>query len=61
MHSLRKLKANAPHAGYHVARGGFRSGDIFAQSHGDWSNWKSIKVLGVRLFTLSSYSHVCVI
>ncbi len=59
--ALHLLKVSAPQRAYGHARPAFRSGDVIAQSHGDWSSWKSIKVMGVRVFTLSTYSHVGVI
>jgi hypothetical protein len=58
---LKKLKQAAPTAQYKQQRPQFRSGDIFAQSHGGWGSWKDIKVMLVRVFTLSTYSHVGVI
>ena len=61
MHSLRKLKSLAPQLCYDWARKGFRSGDLVAQSHGDWKSWKGIQVLIVRVCTLSTYSHIGVI
>ncbi len=61
MHNLQKLKANAPQACYHGARSGFRSGDLFAQSHGGFDSFNDVLVLGVRVFTVSTYSHVGVI
>jgi hypothetical protein len=48
----------APYAG---CRRQFRSGDLIAQSHGDWNSWAGIQVIGVRAFTLSTFSHVGVI
>lgn len=59
--ALNKIKAGAPAQQYGRHRPTFRSGDIYAQSHGSWGSWKDFKVLCVRLFTLSSYSHVGVI
>jgi hypothetical protein len=61
MSSLHKLKRDAPAAPYKQQRPTFRSGDIFAQSHGGCGSWKDIKVMLVRAFTLSTYSHVGVI
>jgi hypothetical protein len=58
---LKFLRNTAPHAQYHTARPRFRSGDIFAQSHGSWGSWNDFKVMCVRVFTLSTYSHVGVI
>ncbi len=51
----------APAVPYATQRPTFTSGDLIAQSHGDFKSWKGIKVLAVRLFTLSTYSHVGVI
>lgn len=59
--SIRSLIKNAPSEAYSGQRSKFRSGDIFAQSHGSWESWNGIKVLGVRIVTLSTYSHVGVI
>ena len=61
MTSLRKSKACAPQAPYRWSRPSFRSGDLIAQSHGDWQSWKSIQVMAVRAFTLSTYSHIGVV
>lgn len=54
-------KCALPQVPYKWARNQFKSGDVFAQSHGGWGSFNDIKVLGVRLFTLSTYSHVGVI
>ena len=43
---------------YATARPLIRSGDLIAQSHGDWKTWRGIKVNLVRMFTRSTYSHV---
>lgn len=59
--SLRTQRNLAPAVPYKWQRPGFKSGDLIAQSHGDWKSWKGIQVIGVRLFTLSTYSHVGVI
>jgi hypothetical protein len=59
--SLRKLTQAAPAVPYGWQRPAFRSGDIFAQSHGGWGTWKDFKVMCVRVCTLSTYSHVGVI
>lgn len=59
--NLRAHKRSLPAVPYRWARPQFKSGDIFGQSHGSWSSLSDIKVLGVRLFTLSTYSHVGVI
>lgn len=62
--SRRKLRAyanSAPAVPYRWQRPQFRSGDLIAQSHGDWHSWSGIQVIGVRAFTLSTYSHVGVI
>jgi hypothetical protein len=59
--ALNKIKAGAPAALYGRHRPTFRSGDIYAQSHGNWASWKDFKVICVRVFTLSTYSHVGVI
>jgi hypothetical protein len=59
--ALRAAKRAAPAIPYNWSRKRFHSGDVFAQSHGGWSSWNEIKVLGVRAFTLSSYSHTGVI
>lgn len=45
---------------YVDARENIRSGDLLAFSHGDWKTWDGIKVNLVRLFTLSTYSHVAI-
>jgi hypothetical protein len=59
--SLGTAKRAAPPIPYKWCRPGFKSGDLIAQSHGDWKTWNGIQVLAVRLFTLSTYSHVGVI
>lgn len=59
--SLRNQTRAAPIVPYGWHRPNFRSGDIFAQSHGGWSSWRQIKVMAVRVFTLSTYSHVGVV
>lgn len=59
--ALRRGKRSAVESRYPDSRPSFRSGDIFAQSHGDLESWAGIKVIGVRVFTLSTYSHVGVI
>jgi len=59
--ALHKIKARAVQRVYGQARPEFRSGDIYAQSHGGWGSWKDFKVMCVRVFTLSTYSHVGVI
>lgn len=43
---------------YRDARPLIRSGDLIAQSHGDWLTWRGIKTNLVRIFTRSTYSHV---
>lgn len=43
---------------YSTARESIRSGDLVAQSHGDWTTWRGVKVNLVRIFTRSTYSHV---
>ena len=43
---------------YAAARDSIKSGDLVAQSHGDWTTWRGIKVNLVRIFTRSTYSHV---
>ena len=43
---------------YSTGREFIRSGDLIAQSHGDWTTWRGIKVNLVRIFTRSTYSHV---
>lgn len=43
---------------YSEARPAIRSGDLIAQSHGDWLTWRGIKTNMVRIFTKSTYSHV---
>lgn len=43
---------------YLDARPLIRSGDLIAQSHGDWGTWSGFKTNLVRLFTRSTYSHV---
>lgn len=43
---------------YADARPLIKSGDLLAFSHGDWKSWDGIKVNLVRIFTLSTYSHV---
>ena len=58
---LLKQNRSAPARLYPACRPTFKSGDLFAQSHGGWSSWSDIKVLAVRAFTLSTYSHVGVI
>lgn len=45
---------------YAEAREKIKSGDLLAFSHGDWKSWDGIKVNLVRLFTLSTYSHVAI-
>lgn len=57
MNRLKKLKQAAPAVPYKQQRPTFRSGDIFAQSNGSWDSWKDIKVLAVRVGTISTYSH----
>ena len=59
--SLRTSLRDAAKARYYTARPRFRSGDVIAQSHGSWESWSEIKVLLVRAFTLSTYSHVGVV
>ena len=59
--ALSKLKARATQVHYGLARHGLRSGDLIAQSHGDWDSFNGVLVLGVRVFTVSTYSHVGVI
>lgn len=59
--STREVKACSPSAPYGWMRPSFKSGDLIAQSHGDWKSWQGIQVIGVRAFTLSTYSHVGVI
>lgn len=53
--------ARALPVAYQGARSRFRSGDLIAQSHGDWKSLTGIQVIGVRALTLSTYSHVGVI
>ena len=43
---------------YAQIRPSIRSGDLIAQSHGDWLTWSGFKVNLVRMFTKSTYSHV---
>ena len=43
---------------YADARPLIRSGDLIAQSHGDWTTLIGIKINMVRIFTRSTYSHV---
>lgn len=43
---------------YLEARPLIRSGDLLAFSHGDWKTLNGIKVNLVRMFTMSTYSHV---
>lgn len=43
---------------YLQARELIKSGDLIAQSHGDWLTWRGIKTNLVRIFTRSTYSHV---
>lgn len=43
---------------YPQARALIQSGDLIAQSHGDWLTWRGIKTNLVRIFTRSTYSHV---
>lgn len=43
---------------YAAARPLICSGDLVAQSHGDWTTWRGIKINLVRMFTRSTYSHV---
>jgi hypothetical protein len=45
---------------YSTIRPTIRSGDLIAFSHGGWSSWSSFKTMLVRMFTLSTYSHVAV-
>lgn len=45
---------------YSDVRGKIRSGDLLAFSHGDWKSINGIKTNIVRLFTLSTYSHVAI-
>lgn len=59
--SVKATRRAAPAVPYKVCRGHFRSGDLIAQSHGDWSSWVAIQTLSVRVFTGSTYSHVGVI
>lgn len=59
--SLKLQAEQAPTILYRDVRDELRSGDIYAQSHGSWDNWNNIKVIGVRMMTLSTYSHVGVI
>ena len=56
---LSPLKEMTVH--YEKAKFGFRNGDLFFQSHGDWTSWKNIQVEMVRIFTLSTFSHSGVI
>ena len=58
---LRAAVKAAPSVPYKSFRPQFKSGDLIAQSHGSWSSWSDIQVIGVRAFTLSTYSHVGVI
>jgi hypothetical protein len=58
---MRAAKRSAPVALYPTVRRAFRSGDLIAQSHGSWSSWAGVKVKLVRMFTLSTWSHVGVI
>ena len=43
---------------YSTARPLIQSGQLVAQSHGDWTTWRGIKVNLVRIFTRSTYSHL---
>lgn len=43
---------------YAAARPLIRSGDLIAQSRGDWTTLIGIKINIVRIFTRSTYSHV---
>ena len=59
--NVRRACQAAPAAVYCERRPQFKSGDLIAQSHGDWESWSNVQTLGIRLFTLSTYSHVGVI
>ncbi len=61
--SLRRIARSmrALPVAYGQARAVFRSGDLIAQSHGDWQSWAGVQTLAVRVFTGSTYSHVGVI
>ena len=43
---------------YATARPLIQSGQLVAQSHGDWTTWRGLKVNMVRIFTRSTYSHI---
>ena len=43
---------------YATARPLIQSGQLIAQSHGDWTTWRGLKVNLVRIFTRSTYSHI---
>ena len=43
---------------YATARAYIRSGDLVAQSHGNWTTWRGIKINVVRMFRRTTYSHV---
>ncbi len=60
-HNLRRAMRTAPRVPYGGHRPEFRSGDLYAQSHGGWGSWRDFKVMCVRVFTLSTCSHVGVI
>ena len=61
MKNLRQSKRAAPPVPYGHCRPHFKSGDLIAQSHGDFKSFNGMLVIGVRVFTLSTYSHVGVI
>jgi hypothetical protein len=43
---------------YEDIRNTIKSGDLLAFSHGNWKSWSGFKTMMVRVFTLSTYSHV---
>lgn len=58
---MREAQHRASVERYARARPGFRSGDLIAQSGGGWGSWSAIQVGAVRVFTMSTYSHVGVV
>jgi len=61
MNNLRHAQRHAACRDYREVRPQFMSGDIIAQSNGDWKSFKGAKTSAIRIFTMSTYSHVGVI
>ena len=61
MNNLRRAQRDATCHLYQDIRPRFMSGDIIAQSNGDWKSFKGAKTSAIRIFTMSTYSHVGVI